>query len=190
MNKYEVINLYEFYNNNAFSYKEYYESGDNGDFTYSGLQPCYPSEDLPEGDAKLYLNMIPFIFPSKCKNKDNNFELANQHIYIKNNKYSKIHLLGSADLDNHRELISFYSHNNIYVREFGLTNWLVESQVYNEKVGIQCPKAYSLKGVHNNFKPTIWHQVIDINDIKEPINKISFRDNPSVHIFCITLERQ
>ncbi|USK44114.1 hypothetical protein [Cytobacillus oceanisediminis] len=189
MNKYELINLSKFYNNNAFSYIEYYKNGENGDFTFSGLQSCYPSEDLPDGDELVYLNEIPFIFPSKCKNKQNNFELADQHIHIQNNKYKKVHFLGSADIDNHVEQVSFYSKINIYVRELGLTNWLREKPLYNEKVGVRCSKAYSLKGEHDNFKPTIWHQVINIEDIEDPINTISFRDNPSVHIFCITLER-
>ncbi|MEC2074266.1 hypothetical protein [Alkalihalophilus marmarensis] len=186
---FKILNIDKFFNNNAFSYKEFYESQENGDFNYLGLESCYPSEDLPEGNKIYYSHQIPFFFPSKDKSEMNNFELSEQNIGFTEDKYKKIHILGSSDLDNNVEKVQIHTINKKYERQLGFTNWLSNIPLYNEYEAVKCSKAFTINGEYHNFNPKIWHQVIDISDINDRINKISFRNNPSVHIFCITLER-
>ncbi|MBG9754185.1 hypothetical protein J2B92_11540 [Lysinibacillus sphaericus] len=182
MKSYKLIELNQTYNNNGFGYK----AGIRGDFSAKGVNAVFPSEELPESDSVIILNDIPFTFPSKEENVKNNFELNNQEIKIPLKKYDKIHFLCAADTGSFLEKIKIGNDAEEYEIRAGFTNWTEIEPSFSEKIAIRTHKGYSgNKELDVNL--TIWHQSINISKYNL-IDSIRFRDNPSVHIFSITLE--
>jgi hypothetical protein len=189
LEKFILVELAKYFNNNGFSYKHYYEVGENGDFSYTGLESTFPSEELPIGDSIITVNNIPFYFPSKDKGVLNNLEFNEQEITILKGNYSYMHVLGCCDMDNHKEKVYFLSDDKVYEKNLNLSEWLTEKPEFGESAAVKCTKVYSVKGEVDRFNPTIWYQRVDLRNIEQSIKSIKLRNNPSMHVFSMTLER-
>lgn len=183
-NRYITLNLNQYFNNNGFGYKK----NNVGDFSSKGFGSVFPADELPDSNSIALFNDIPFLFPSKEPNDNNNFELENQRIEIPNFRYKKVHILCAADTGSFIEKISVGNQSVKQVLKVGITDWSIKKPRFKEKIGIQFNKIY----VKNREIPaiiTIWHQTVDLTNTNEEINWIKFRDNPSVHIFSMTFEK-
>lgn len=189
MVKFYIVELEQYFNNNGFASSEDHFKKINGDFSFTGVESCFPSEELPD-TKEIEIFEVPFSFPSKEQNKFNNMELNGQEIDFPEGEYNKIHILGCSDIDHNNEILILRSNAISIEVDLPLSSWLAKAPTYNEEVGIRCSKIYSNKGEVTLFKPTIWYQQIDIKSIKEKLLSMKFRKNPSVHIFSITLEKE
>lgn len=184
MGKFRKIDLTNFYNNNGFNNKNGYLA----DFTCKGLMGRYPQEEVPEVDNDIIIENVPFIFPSH-KIEFNNMELQNQKIQLHPSKYKKIHFLCAADTGSFEEKINIVDiNNNNIIKTFRVTDWMAPEPYFNDRLAFRFSKSYSNRGIEWNFKPAIWYQVISLEDYNEAFRLLEFRDNPSVHIFSLTLE--
>lgn len=185
MSKFSKLDLTELFNNNGFNN----DNGYRADFTCKGLFGRYPQEELPDGLNEVYVKETPFKFPNQ-EIEFNNMELRGQKIHFKSNKYNKIHLLCAADTGSFEEKIKLYCSKNIEIatKSFGVTDWMAPTPYYNDEMAFRFSKSYSIRGIEENFKPSIWYQVIPLSGLESEISSIEFRDNPSVHIFSVTLE--
>ncbi|WP_235598397.1 hypothetical protein, partial [Heyndrickxia sporothermodurans] len=100
--------------------------------------------------------------------------------------YIKVLTIRAADTGSFYETIKIGNRHNEFKYKVGFTDWTSTEPVYSEKVAFRCKKAYTHRG-EVNTETTIWYQMLILNDLD--INYIKFRDNPSVHIFSITLEK-
>jgi hypothetical protein len=58
--------------------------------------------------------------------------------------------------------------------------------VFNDKRAMQLRYLNSYSGRYDGIQPTIWYNRFDLGEASE-MNQLEFEDNPSIHIFAITL---
>lgn len=183
MGKYEMINLEELFNNKGIS-----RMNNPQDANFTGFGSSYISENLQSSRSVLELYGVPFLFPNKDPLVVDNLEFMNQEIQIKEAYYSNIHVLGAADNGSFIEPIKLVG-NDIKEVKIGLTDWIESSPKFNNKKGIICEGINSNKsGYTRTVKTNIWYSVVGIPS-NSLFKSILLVDNPSMHIFSLTLEK-
>lgn len=184
---YYSLPLYQYYNNKGFTYLTEQSEQRIGNFTTFGSS--YPGEELPD-QTSVMIEQIPFLFPD-AQSVVNNIELENQSLGVPHHRYTGMYVLGAADNGSYEEDIQYFSnHTLMSTVSLNLTNWTDEHSRYHEQVAFRCSGICTQKGSLLTSKPTtIWLQrllfehAIDIDTIVLP-------DNPCMHIFSITLQKE
>jgi hypothetical protein len=180
-----MIDLEEFYCNNGISSEG---SISKGNFTGGGSS--FPAELLPNfnKDVVIVVNDVPFQLNKSAPDCADNMEFNNQYIKFKPNIYKTIHVLGCADNGSYIEPIYLETKNTSIEVKLGLTDWLTEKPIFDEKIAFRCKYVHTQRGNLSNFQPTIWYQKISLFISNMRCFGMKFIDNPGMHIFAITLE--
>jgi hypothetical protein len=178
---YKPLNIKNFVNNCGSTLKEDHKSGR---LTLSGSS--FPTELIPFDKGYIYKD-VPFHF-YKTEYGDN-IELEGQPLCFPLTDVRRVHLLGTSNNGDFSEDISFFHDNQLKYRNIlCLTDWIEPLPKFKENEAAMCfPYFHTTVGVNKNFKPILWYQSITLNK-KTKLNKIELEDNPSMHIFSITLE--
>ncbi|BFH10903.1 hypothetical protein WJ0W_006740 [Paenibacillus melissococcoides] len=179
--RYYNIDLTDFYSNKGISHLEEIEVAN-----FTGMGSSYPAEQLPTLDRIVTVHDIPFYLSSGTFD---NMELNEQVISVPLQTYIKIHILGAADNGSYSCPLQLKGTNEMQSVHLKLTDWTKASPTYQELIAFQCEGIHSSTqgGLVKGLRSTIWYQVINISGGGD-FNQISFVDNPSMHIFAITLE--
>jgi|SRR5699024_6366042 len=182
--KYEPIVLNPWYNNKGIS------SIDNlNDADFTGFGSSFLSEQLPVSGSSINIFGVPFIFPDKEKGKLDNMACMNQEITVKKDRYLKIHVLGASENGSFKEPIKL-SGDSIYESWLGLTDWIETQPQFNNKKALTCNGLNSNRsGLTKSVSTNIWYAKIEIDETGI-YDKVLFVDNPSMHIFCLTFEKE
>lgn len=183
MNKYHKVRLDNYFTGIAFTYND---NKEDGNFTVLGAS--YPSEQLPESNSEFIFNNIPFHFPSKEMKENNHMEFNNQYITVPNDRYHAIHFLGASENGSFKENIFLITENKKYNYKLGLSEWINKEPDFNDMLAIRCQGVHSKTGIITNISTSIWYQKI-LFDFMDNLIGIEFVDNPGIHIFGLTLER-
>ena len=185
---FEIIDLSPYFNNDGISYDT---NRSDGDFDGHGM--TFPAEELPESDAIITLYGIDFLFPDKSDGAKNNLTLEGQTIAVLMNKYSDIYILGASEWGSFEEEVTLqYADGDCEKALLGLTNCNIHFGMlrFGEKEAIKCTGSHFLHAdMHSSRGNTncgIWLQVLRANPRKE-LKAIQLGDNPSMHIFAMTL---
>jgi hypothetical protein len=181
---YTKVDLREWFTGKSFAYEHNYLSCD-----FSGFGSSYPAEDLPNSNQIVFIQDVPFLFPEKNDDSFNNLEFNNQTINVDIHNCSKIHILGACDNGSFKECVTLANKNEERKYEIGLTDWTNKNPYFNNIIAFRCKGSYSARlGFNENMSTTIWYTNVNLNEKLFDINSITFSDNPSIHIFAITLE--
>ena len=185
---FEIIDLSSYFNNDGISYDA---NRSDGDFNGQGF--TFPAEELPESNAILTVHGITFLFPDKSDGANNNLILEGQSIPVPVNTYSGIYILGVSECGNlEEEVILQFAGGDCENVALGLTASMPSGGMlcFGEKEAIRCTgyhtpevDAHSSRG---NIDSGIWLQVIGVDPGKE-LKAIQLGDNPSMHLFAMTL---
>lgn len=185
MSKYVKVDLSEYFNNCGISYVNDIQSGD-----LTGIGSSYPAEQLPDSNSNIEVDNVPFLFPKKEVGEKNNIEFNNQVISLPKGNYRNLFVLGAAENGSYIETLIIRNKNISQKIRLGLTDWLNETCEFNETIAYHCYGCHSTKaGIISTFEPKMWLQRIDLpeNLLAE---ELSLPDNPGMHIFAITLEKE
>lgn len=185
---FEIIDLSPYFNNDGISYDT---NRSDGDFDGHGM--TFPAEELPESDAIITLYGIDFLFPDKSDGAKNNLTLEGQTIAVLMNKYSDIYILGASEWGSFEEEVTLqYADGDCEKALLGLTNCNIHFGMlrFGEKEAIKCTGSHfphaDMHSSRGNMNCGIWLQVLRANPRKE-LKAIQLGDNPSMHIFALTL---
>jgi len=135
-NDYFLINLNNYFNNDGISY-DYLKC----DGAFDGNGCTYPGEELPDSNALVFIDDIPFLFPSKENGYRNNMLIRKQEILLKENKYDYLYVLGACEGaygESFEEEVVLMNNNecvdSVYI---GLSNWL-SFPIFYEKIAFVC----------------------------------------------------
>lgn len=181
-NCYYMLDLKSIFNNKGFT-KIGYES--EGAFALGGS--TYPAEKRPP--QEFISEDIPFIITENDQGYDN-FELERQEIKIKSGNYTKIYFLGASNNGDFYETVNFLSSGKIISsKKIYFTDFINDEPMFDNSLAFEFPYVHTRVGILENFKPKIWSFCLLLNEDKK-IDTIKFGDNPSIHIFSITLEEK
>jgi hypothetical protein len=185
VSQYTMIDLKEFYCNNGIS-----SEGNISKGNFTGGGSSFPSELLPNfnKDVVIVVNDVPFQLNKSTPDCADNMEFNNQYIKFKPNIYKTINVLGCADNGSYIEPIFLVTNNTSIEVKLGLTDWLAEKPLFDEQIAFRCEYVHTQRGKLSNFQPTIWCQKINLFNSNMECLGMKFIDNPSMHIFAITLE--
>ncbi|MCK4258494.1 MAG: hypothetical protein KAX49_05920 [Halanaerobiales bacterium] len=178
---YTIINLDDYFNADGISYDS---NPGNGHFGISS----FPAELLPESGTIIKIHDVPFLFPLKEDDYNNNIECNNQKITIHEGYYSVIHFLGSCDNGSFRERIEVVYEDQKEVIRVGFSDWCSSKPLYGESIAFYCDHCHTKKGDNFNNAFAMWFQSVELDD-KRIIKEIILPNNPCFHIFAITLSK-
>ena len=172
-----------------------------------GLGTIFCAERLPASETTIACNGTHFAFPDKSDGVPDNISCEGQDIPLPIGHYRALHVLGMCDWRAFEEplrlkaadgtctetslALSDASHYQglQYGEREALTCPLVTPDSLIPHVflfGIPLPGAdYEMTETH--IEAGIWHQVISL-ETSRPLAGIALPDNPSMHLFALTLE--
>ena len=170
------------------------------------LGTVFRAESLPESRTIITCNGIDFLFPDKSIGINDNIACEAQEILLPPGHYFALHVLGMSDWRAFEEiLILNYLNGTCSEVLFGLSDAsCYRGRLYGELEAIQCKlvtldsliphvylfgipmpgEGYQMKEIETEAK--IWHQVIPV-ETSWPLSGLTLPDNPSMHIFALTL---
>lgn len=188
--QYIILDLSDLLNNDAISFDS---NRADGDLRCSGL--TIPAEDLPESDSIYQVDDVPFRFPSKADGAMNNIVPQGQSIVLPSLCYRALWTLGLSDgLKMVEEMIYSGGGNAVLGQTFEVSSWSCAGRVTERET-----VAIKLSGYHTPTRHVstarvgtyygIWAQEIPVPADCE-VWQIQLPDNPALHFFAMTLERE
>ncbi|MFJ1121942.1 MULTISPECIES: hypothetical protein [Bacillus cereus group] len=166
----------------------------NQGFTKTGLEAegalsfggsSLPAEYCPKGLFEM--EGVPYELFVDEPNGDN-IELEGQTIFFGKNMYKKIHILGASNNGDFYESIQLVNDDQFIASyRVHLTDFVSREPKFGNRLAVEFPYINNKIGELKQFIPKIWCDSITFDQPLE-FNCIKFGDNPSMHIFSITLE--
>ncbi|ATF15815.1 hypothetical protein A616_28850 [Brevibacillus brevis X23] len=178
--KYKSLDLCSYFNNRGLTSDADYKLG----FLSLG-NTSLPVEQVSFANDFIY-DGIPFRF-NKNETGDN-IELAGQLVNFPSMYIKKLHFLGVSNNGDFFDDLHFMNDKQcVGTKRLYLSNFLNTHPSFDDKSAITFTYANTRGGKRDHYKPNIWYYSIDL---EEPLffNGIKFEDNPSMHIFAITVE--
>ena len=186
--EFEVLDLSPYFNNDGISWDT-----DRSDGDFDGHGMTFPAEELPESNCIVTLCGVDILFPDKGDGVKNNMVLEGQTVPVPVGRYSEIYILGASDWGSFEEEVALRYSDGRYERVLlGLTNCNIPlgRLRFGEKEAIRCTGCHfpdaDLHSPRGNTSCGIWLQTLKADPERE-LEAIQFGDNPSMHIFAITL---
>jgi len=180
--KYNCLDLSNILNHKACSLKD---SEEGGYLTISGSS--IPEEYMPFNKVFEY-NTIPF-YLGKQSNWDN-LELSGQRVFLSDTEASAIHVIGTSSMtDMEEEIEIYYKDTTIHTAPLKLSYFGTDPSKTDNECFIQIPFLYSGTKVNSKIQPCIWYTKLSL-PVPSLIDSILLGENPCMHIFSITVEKQ
>ncbi|WP_214482981.1 hypothetical protein [Bacillus sp. SM2101] len=178
---FKCISLQRYFNNRGVTTEQEFKQGE-----LSLAFSSFPQKYIPFNRSFTHSD-IPFMF-SKNNHRDN-VEMCGQTIDLgEMYNINKIHFLGTSNNGDFSEDVHLYEDtSHVISKPLGFTDFIEPQPKFNEDVAIQAPYLHTRHGIKNIYFPIIWYNSINFNKSARA-NKLMFEDNPSIHIFCITIE--
>ncbi|SDW03574.1 hypothetical protein SAMN05444487_101145 [Marininema mesophilum] len=146
----------------------------------------FPLEEVPI-ETGLICEEIPFLF-SRTDEGDN-IELEGQTLSFAQVLAGQVHILGVSTNGNFFDRVQFFREGKLVrVSRLALTNFIEREPFFPQnRVALQFTHVNTRVGPKDTFKPILWHTSLDLEG-EFSIDTICFEDNPSMHIFAITIE--
>ncbi|QHE59792.1 hypothetical protein FHE72_01110 [Rossellomorea vietnamensis] len=181
MKTYSEIDISMYVNNRGITYEGNMEFG-NLNYRIQSL----PGEELLN-EKKHHLNGIPFSLT--YTERGDNIELANQKLIFPTQLGGKIHFIGvSSNGDFFEDLQILLNGNLILQKRLYLSDFNSQEPLFENECFMRLEYIHSPLGKDYTIKPSLWHFCIDLEKNLE-FNEISLKDNISMHIFAITVEK-
>ncbi|MFD1447630.1 hypothetical protein [Oceanobacillus profundus] len=178
---YKIINLHYWFNNKGFTNEDDLEKGELS-LSFSSLP-----QKLINFNKNIIYKGIPFKFSQN--NSGDNVEMTGQRIYFGETwDIQKIHVLGTSNNGSFCEEVHIYNDfKPLASKSICFSDFIQPFPQFDEEIVIKFPYTHTQNGINDNFSPIIWYTSIDFD---KPIqaNNLLFEDNPSMHIFCMTIE--
>ena len=170
-----------------------------------GMGTAFRAEGLPSPGATIVVQGIPFVFPGKNRDSNDNIACEAQEIPLPPGAWDFLHVLGMCDWRAFEEPLRLKSPGGTCVEtRLGLSDApRYQGLRYGERVALSCPlitpdttiPLSSLIGIcppearcemkETRIEAGIWHQVIHLHG-HGPLGGLVLPDNPSMHLFALT----
>ena len=172
-----------------------------------GMGTIFGAERLPASGTTIAYNGARFVFPDKSDGVPDNISCEGQDIPLPVGCYRALHILGMCDWRAFEEPLRLKAPDGTCTEtRLGLSDAShYQGLQYGEREALTCPLVtpdsliphvflfgISLSGAGYEMTEThieagIWHQVISLEPSR-PLVGIALPDNPSMHLFALTLE--
>lgn len=189
---FEIIELSKYFNNDGISFDT-----DRSDGDFDSWGKTYPAEELPGSNERFISNGVMFVFPAKEDGKQNNIALSGENVKVPENTYDYLYVLGASEMGSFQDnLILEYEDHALDKGKLALSDFFCQSPLFDDKKAIECSHYHeptgdvfwyeSLFQKRERIQPAIWFQAMKC-DSRKRLKNIQFPDNPSMHVFCLTL---
>ncbi len=190
---FEIIDLSGFFNNDGISY-----DANRGDGDFDSWEKTFPAEELPESESIFEHEHVPFWFPDKSDGKGNNLALCGNCVAVPPRCYARIFVIGASENGSFKDTLTLHYADGIpEKRELALSEFFCQDSFFNDAPALACSHYHTPEGDVSYFeipgfrktriKPHLWMQKIELNE-QRGLRQIEFPDNPSMHIFCLTMQ--
>ncbi|MBG9941026.1 hypothetical protein ABE237_21470 [Brevibacillus formosus] len=182
MSNYYYVDLTSYLNNRGFTTDRDYYRG------FLSLGESSLPEEQVNFDKVYFCNDVPFRL---CKNENfDNMATEGQRIDFPVLKVKKIHFLG---VSNNGDLFDFlyfmFNSTCAYRTKLCFSDFISSEPAFGDQIAINFTYMNTRSGRLDHYKPNIWYYPITLEKNAE-INGIEFEDNPSMHVFAITIETE
>ena len=172
-----------------------------------GMGTIFCAERLPDSGTIIAYNGTRFVFPDKSDGVPDNISCEGQEIPLPVGHYRALHVLGICDWRAFEEPLRLKAPDGTCTEtRLGLSDASrYQGLQYGEREALTCPlvtpdsliphvflfgvsppgAGYEMTETH--IEAGIWHQVISL-ETSRPLAGIVLPDNPSMHLFALTLE--
>ena len=170
-----------------------------------GMGTAFRAQSLPAPDGRILSLGTPFLFPGRRESKDN-IACEAQEIPLPPGPWPALHVLGMCDWRAFEEPLRLMAPDGTWVEtRLGLSDATrYQGLQYGERVALSCvlmtpdtsiplssligtpPPGAGYERKETRIEAGIWHQVIDLHGPR-PLAAIVLPDNPSMHLFALTL---
>ena len=180
---------------------------DSGAYGLDGMGTIFCAERLPASGTTIACNGTQFVFPAKSDGTPDNIACEGQDIPLPVGCYRALHILGMCDWRTFEEPLQLRASDGTCTETIlGLSDAShYQGLQYGERKALTCPlvtpdsliphvflfgisppgTGYEMTETH--IEAGIWHQVISL-EISRPLAGIVLPDNPSMHLFALTVE--
>ena len=196
-----TIDLTPHFNNCGIACPQHRKSGD-----LDGLGTILCAESLPESRTEIACNGVGFLFPDKSDACNDNIACEGQEISLPDGHYDALHVLGMCDWRAFEErLILYFAEGTFAPKMLGLSDApRYRGLLFGEREAIACrlvalddliPHVYLLGTLlpaddyqmrQMSLDAGLWHQIVPVESCR-PLAGLVLPDNPSMHIFALTL---
>jgi hypothetical protein len=172
-----------------------------------GMGTIFCAESLPASGTTIAHNGTRFVFPDKSDGVPDNIACEGQDIPLPVGHYRALHVLGMCDWRAFAEPLQLKAPDGTCTEtRLGLSDASrYQGLQYSESEALTCPlvtpdsliphvflfgisppgAGYEMTETH--IEAGIWHQVISL-ETSRPLAGLVLPDNPSMHLFALTLE--
>ncbi|MGE6631480.1 hypothetical protein [Bacillus sp. NPDC077027] len=180
MGIYQTINLEPYVNNRGMTYEKDYQKGK---LTLGNAS--FPAELLLK-EQEPVIHGIPFEFI--YINKGDNIELEGQSIQLGQIKAEALHIVGCACNGNLYEDVTFLLNGHpVHQSRLSLTDVIEQEPAFSDRLALSFNYIHTVTGINRHLGSRLWHDTLSLPK-GTLFDEIQFEDNPSMHIFAMTLE--
>ena len=180
---------------------------DLGAYGLDGMGTIFCAERLPASGTTIAYNGARFVFPDKSDGMPDNISCEGQDIPLPVGYYRALHVLGMCDWRAFAEPLQLRAPDGTCTEtSLGLSDAShYQGLQYGEREALTCPlvtpdsliphvflfgiplpgAGYEMTETH--IEAGIWHQEISL-ETSRPLAGIVLPDNPSMHLFSLTVE--
>lgn len=179
-NSYFCLDLSSYFNNKGITSESNMKEG-----MLSLGYSSFPEKGFPNKEVFYYKN-VPFKL-AKDSFYDN-VELSEQIIEFPQKQVESVYVLGVANNGDFFEKITFLCNGErVEDGDLHFTDFMSTYPVFNNELVYRADYLHTVTGKYTYVKPILWYDAIHLQD-KKNIDAIQVEDNPSMHIFAITLK--
>ena len=197
-----IVNLAPHFNNAGIA-----SCCDLGAYGLDGMGTIFCAESLPAPGTTIAHNGTRFVFSTKSDGVLDNISCEGQDIPLPVGYYRTLHILGMCDWRAFEEPLQLRAPDGTFTEtRLGLSDAShYQGLQYGEREALTCPlvtpdsliphvflfgiplpgAGYEMTETH--IEAGIWHQVISL-EASRPLAGLILPDNPSMHLFALTLE--
>lgn len=146
-----------------------------------------PSEELSFGEP-LVIDGVPFV----CNQNEagDNIECAEQTITFPPHRVKRLHVLGTSSNTDLFDYISFLYEGAVIHRDrFYLSGFSSTQSAFSDHLALVFSCLHTRAGRYEHLKPHVWYYTLVLPQLLS-VDSLRFEDNPSMHVFALTIEDQ
>jgi hypothetical protein len=147
-----------------------------------------PTEEFPFGKT-LTVDTVPFAF-AQTETGNDNMECTEQTIPLSPCVVKQLHVLGTSSNTDLFDSVSFlYKGTIVHQGRLYLSSFTSSEPAFTDRSVLTFSALHTRAGRYDHIKPHLWYCSLPLAQ-PQIVDSLQFEDNPSMHIFALTIESE
>lgn len=148
----------------------------------------FPAEEFPFGKT-LTVDTVPFVF-GQTETDDDNMECTEQTVPFSPCVVKQLHVLGTSSNADLFDTVSFlYQGAIIHQGRLCLSSFMSSEPAFTDRPVLAFSALHTHAGRYDHIKPRLWYCSLPLAQ-PQLVDSLQFEDNPSMHVFALTIESE